>query len=483
LPSGGLIASLLLTTFCHPAEAQDQSAAFQPGELSSDITSVHDPDQRYAVFIPSSYNQRDPHPIMFLMDPRGRAMIPLELFRRAAEDYGFILMSSYNTLSDDATAFEQNDRALSAMLADSDSLLRVDDHRLYLVGFSGTAHYSWYVAPSLDGRLAGIVGVGGGLPAYSKSIQMGMAMEHPFAFFAIAGTGDFNYDGVKWLDEALDTTRVQHRFVAHSGGHEWPSEEIAYGSVQWLHLQAMRSGFTGTDQGYVRRLYEAAMDEAERLDRSDDEVGALRRYREIEADYEVFDMGKEAAKRHARLASDPDVLEERRRRDLISRDVQLYKVSVQKFAREYDRTATPVAHAEALRRLNIKELQRRLDDRDSQTSSAARRMLASAYANTSFYQPRRYMEAKDFERAAAVLRIAAEIYPDVPYTCYRLAQATAQIGRQEEAIDALTCSAQGDFLSRESVEQDPLLDPIRNSPGYEKVLDLIGKSDESDEIR
>ena len=75
------------------------------------------------------------------MDPRGRALVPLSLFKDAAERLGYILLSSYNTVSDGAA--EPNVRALDAMLQEAQEHFAVDERRIYLAGFSGTARMSW----------------------------------------------------------------------------------------------------------------------------------------------------------------------------------------------------------------------------------------------------------------------------------------------------------------------------------------------------
>ena len=75
------------------------------------------------------------------MDPRGRALNPLGRFKDAAERLGYVLISSYNTLSDGVT--EPNEAAVAAMIQDVQELVSVDTRRLYFAGFSGTARLSW----------------------------------------------------------------------------------------------------------------------------------------------------------------------------------------------------------------------------------------------------------------------------------------------------------------------------------------------------
>ena len=127
-------------------------------------------------------------------------------------------------------------------------------------------------------------------------------------------------------------------------------------------------------------------------------------------------------------------------------------------------------HEVVMQRLKIAALLEQAEDRDYQIAGAAGRMLASAFANAGFYEPRAYLREGDFDRAAGVLYIAQAIFPDQPRTCYRLAQATAQLGRAEEAIEALRCAAEAPWVTPESIEADDLLAPIRDTPGYHELL-------------
>ena len=428
--------------------------AAQTGEV--DTTS-------YLPYVPAGLNQSESAPVLLLMDPRGRARVPLELYKRAADEFGYLILSSYRTLSDDATAFAVNERALAEMLRDATDRFNGDSTRIYLVGFSGTAHYAWIAASDLDGKLAGIVGVGGGLPAYTKPIQMGMAMRRPFSFFAVAGIGDFNYDGVRWLDEALDTTRVQHRFVSHDGRHQWHSEEIAFESVRWFELQAIRSGAKSADRGFLLDVLDDYMKEARRLEDDGDKASAYRRYREIVADFEIFGLGDDARDRFERLAADPDVHDELRRRDELSREVQLYKISVRDFWIRYGKSEPIIDHDEALERLRVSDLQKQARDRDYQTAGAAKRMLASAHATCGFYGPRDYLKEGRYDRALSILRLAEEIYGRLPRTCYMMAQSRAQLGQIEDALSDLECAIEGGWPPIPGMlESDPLLDPLRD---------------------
>ena len=70
------------------------------GRIIQRITSRADTTQRYALYLPSTFTRDRQWPVLFLLDPRGRALIPMQRFQPVAERLGYIVLSSYNTLSD-----------------------------------------------------------------------------------------------------------------------------------------------------------------------------------------------------------------------------------------------------------------------------------------------------------------------------------------------------------------------------------------------
>ncbi|HZF72093.1 MAG TPA: hypothetical protein VEZ51_01595, partial [Gemmatimonadaceae bacterium] len=128
------------------------------GSVTDTVHATSDPAQTYALFLPSRYDASRRWPLLVLMDPRGRALIPLKLFQAVAEHYGYIVMSSYQTRSDGPV--EPNDKAINALLADAQTKYSIDPRRYYFAGFSGTGRLGWYYAFSVPANAAGLIEVG-----------------------------------------------------------------------------------------------------------------------------------------------------------------------------------------------------------------------------------------------------------------------------------------------------------------------------------
>src|SRR5690349_2382953 len=120
MSSHSLRSIFLAALFLTPGVARGISPATDTVNVGGVTDTVHaasDPTQTYALFLPSRYNATRRWPLLILMDPRGRALLPLKLFQAAAERYGYIVMSSYQTQSDGP--IEPNDTAVNAILTDA----------------------------------------------------------------------------------------------------------------------------------------------------------------------------------------------------------------------------------------------------------------------------------------------------------------------------------------------------------------------------
>src|SRR5690242_11073841 len=97
-------------------------------------STVPAPSPDFDVYLPTRYDAKRRWPILFVLDPRGRASVALDLFKPAAEQLGYIVMSSRRSLSDSNDP-EVNVRAFNTMLDAAQSEYAIDLHRLYIAGF------------------------------------------------------------------------------------------------------------------------------------------------------------------------------------------------------------------------------------------------------------------------------------------------------------------------------------------------------------
>jgi predicted esterase len=470
------IAALVLVPVA--ASAQDggrtMESALATGQVSDSLRATRDSSERFAVYLPPGYDRTRRWPIMLVLDPRGRARLALDRFVPAAERLGWILVSSYNTLSDGPR--EPNDRALDAMLGDAQRALAIDTRRLYLAGFSGTARFAWDVSGQFPGALAGIIGAGAGLPGDLSWLDAHRSAAS-FAFFGTIGTLDPNYEEMRAVDAALDRTRLPHRLVVFEGGHEWPPVAVASAAVDAMELDAMRRGLRVTDSAWVASVSGARLADVARLERRGELLSALDDARALSRDLASWPAADSARDMIARLSADPRVRKASdRARDLAVAD---HDFAVRMFAvlREARDAPAPLSAGELRRRMGL-DVVRRMAERasDSLGAPAARRLLARVMMQASLYEPREYFSRGEPARAEAVLRLAAWISPDDGLTCAGLSRALAARRALQESLAALACAIDHHAIGHAAMEREPWLAPLRLRPEWPA---LLGRSSEA----
>jgi len=444
-----------------------QTPSFVQGQVTERVVSTSDPDMTYALYLPSSYTSGRRWPVLLIMDPRGRALVPLKLFQQAAERRGYILASSYDTASDGP--LEPNARALRAVLPDLRDRLAIDPARLYLAGFSGTARAAWDFGMRLSSPVAGVIGIGGGLPGPGIDLQ-----KVRFGFFGAAGDLDFNWEEMRALDLKLESGGLPHRFETFPGPHSWPPEAVCAEAIDWMDLHAMRRGLTPKDSELVEASMTHRMREAARLEKEGRRYEAYRAYKAVAADFEGLADTSAPRRLTAELSSHSEVRKTAARLDALAAKRNAYDERLASFLSGYDEKG-PSPHAEAVRLLQIRSLQRRAKGTEDRLDAlAAQRMLEQAFVHTAFYAPRQWLELGNAARALALLRIAEEIHPAAPQVCYGQARAHAKLGQEGEALEALRCAtADAGPEAADAIQKDIYLAPLAGTPALQKLIESL----------
>jgi predicted esterase len=443
--------------------------SLEAGRVIQRIVSRADTTQRYALYLPSGFNRDRQWPVLFLLDPRGRALVPMARFQPVAERLGYIVLSSYNTLSDGPP--EPNYSAMNAMLEDVQRALPVNSRRLYLVGFSGTARFAWELNTRLPGTITGIIGAGASVPGNASSWTRANIGKSSPVLFGTIGTLDPNYEELRTFDAELDTIGAVHHIERFDGVHQWPPSELSTRAVEWLDLQAMRRGLAPRNQAWIDSLYASWFARAARVDSTGDAASAVREFRLVRADFDGLTNVGAATARLAVLEKDPRVRRTVATENAIAtRDRQLNDALVS-FAAEIKSSASPPSINDARKRLDLDALRREAARTDDSTAAiAARRALERIFAHMSFYAPRDFFDERRYAHAAFVLQIARLIKPDDGFACFWQARALAQTGDKPNALAALECAAASKQVSAAAIESDPLLAPLHADPRYEAVV-------------
>ncbi|HYU80690.1 MAG TPA: hypothetical protein VEK56_16990 [Vicinamibacterales bacterium] len=281
------LALLLFVTGASFARAQE----LPRGTIVDSVTCAGDSAQTYALYLPSNYSPERSWSVLMAFHPSARGRLMVEKYRAAAEQYGYIVAGSNNSRNGSWAVSAAAVRAMSADLAQRFS---IDADRVYLTGMSGGARVALQVALGTS-KIAGVIASSAAYPDSRPRATL------PFPVFATAGTEDFNYVEMRQLDRSL---KSPHRLAIFTGGHTLPPDEVALDAIEWLELQAIKSGARVRDDAFLDRHLEK---EQRLIGASTSDIETMHALENVVADFKgLRDVAREEA-RLADLSRQPEV--------------------------------------------------------------------------------------------------------------------------------------------------------------------------------
>ena len=233
-----VLACLAMIGIAATAAAQE----LRRGIIIDDVKCGADATQSYALYLPSTYSHDRPWNLLIAFHPGARGRLMVEKYQAAAEQYGYIVAGS-NTSRNGPWAVSM--AAVRAVSADLGQRFSIDAQRIYLTGLSGGARVAMQVALGKTNNIAGVIASSAGYPDSQPRSNV------PFAVFGTTGTEDFNYIEMRLLDRKLTSP---HYLAVFNGGHALPPDAVALEAIEWMELQAMKSGRRTRDEALIDRL-------------------------------------------------------------------------------------------------------------------------------------------------------------------------------------------------------------------------------------
>lgn len=435
------------------------------GEVIVRLRSRANAKASYAAYLPSGYTSDRRWPLLILLDPRGRAAIPLELFREPAERLGYMILSSYDSQSDGARA--PNDMALDAILEDAQRYLALDTRRVYIAGFSGTARFAWDVSEQFPGVLAGILGFGAGTPGDKRWLAQHVRGA-PFDYFGAVGSLDPNYTEMRQLERDLTAASIPYRLEEFDGPHAWPPARLCRRALEWMELRAMQRGLRVSDTAWIDSVAQVRRGEFPPAG-PQASVVALRARRAWLQDFGRTADTTQVAADAVRLSADATVQQVLRREDALEAKDLEWMRGYFAFLTDLKRSDPPPSVGDGKRRAGVDEMVKMSQNTgDSLGAVAARRGIARVLVYATFYEFRDYLASQQWDRASTLLHVAQAAAPTDGTVCFGLARVEAQRGRLKDALTQLECAEKAGMLTRELL-QHPLLAALKGEARFTAI--------------
>ena len=423
------------------------------------ISCASDPSQTYTLYLPPGFTNDRRWPVLLVFDPRGRSVLAAELFREAADTYGWILVSSDNTRSDGP--MEPNSKAMAALWPEVHNRLPGDFDRIYAAGFSGGGAVA-YVLSGSTREVAGIIACG------TRHFPEGLK-GNLVPVFSTAGDTDPNYQEAHTADEYLGKQGNPHRLAIFEGAHTWMTPEVALDAIEWFELLAMRSEDRDLDPKLVETLYAADLAAARTLESDRRLIEAARRLNEMGRTYDGLRDTVDLRATAKKIEGSSDYRRQRKELKRWGDFERLYVVEMTRQIAEMRDAEVISPIAQMARRFRIEELQRRALEPGVE-GVTARRALNSLTASLGYYLPLEFMAAEQYDRLAASLELALLVKEGSPVDWYNLACARARLGRGEPAVEALAKALDLGFNRTELLATDPDLDSLRDREDFKALL-------------
>jgi tetratricopeptide (TPR) repeat protein len=467
-PSGVAFVTLLVLLSATAQRAGAEELA--RGQVVERVVCKADSQQAYALYLPSGYTAEKRWPILYAFDPGAQGQVPVELFREAAEKYGWIVVGSLNSRNG---PMKVSIDASNALWNDTHARFSIDDRRIYTTGFSGGARVAVWVAYLCNGCAAGVIACGAGFHTQIAPTPKTQASTIPFAFFATVGTDDFNFGELKQLDDVLGEIGLPHRTLTFEGGHMWAPKELCARAVAWMELEAIRSGRRPKDESLIADLWARELERARSLEEAKKLYDAYTAYSALVADFRAFRDVTEFERKLARLRElDTVKLALREEKDQIKRQQDLTRELLSFQERRRDIEARATAYGDFKRALDELRRQAR-EPEDSIARRVARRTLHDVFAFYYESAGNLIQRRKDLPLAVANLEIATLIAENNPQVFYELASAYALNGEKKKALEALRRAVEKGFKDIAQLNDSQALEPLRKEAEYRKILESI----------
>jgi dienelactone hydrolase len=444
-----ILSLFLFITSCNTQSQQEKKQqAFLKvatiGGITNPVLCREDRSESYAVYLPPTYSINKKWPIIYAFDSHSNGLLPVNLFKKAAEKYGYIVVGSND--SKNGLSTQETNAIVSQLFADSREKLSIDTTRIYTAGFSGGARVACSAALKYP-FISGIIACSAGCSA-NEIISRGVSI------IGIAGMLDMNYLELRNLMRELDNSNVQHYLLTFNGKHEWPSSDLIEEAVSWLELDAIRNkkaiAGKNTLDGFTHIKNE--LSQSKSLPDQYLLLNKTIRYYNGVYSLEEFDAKLRS------LSSEKEVISwlEQQKRDEIKEQQEQHEI-VNHF----------LSYNEGWWQQRLSNLKK-----ESQNSAIASRLLGYV-SLLSYSATNQSLQQRDLASSAIYLKIYGAADPENPDFLYFSACYQSQQGRNIDALNFLKLAIDKGFNDKNKLQQDHLLDPLRSMPEFQTLQSKI----------
>jgi dienelactone hydrolase len=452
------LAAAIVPVASHIAGA---STPLPSGQIIEAVACEGDPDQSYALYLPSAYTPEKRWPIVYAFDPLARGKVPVKLYKDIAEKYGYILAASNNSRNLSAA---DSVKGATAMWQDTHIRLSLDERRTYTTGFSGGARMAGHLALGCKQcQIAGVIADGAGYPT------SGMPSANILYFLAV-GDQDFNWPEVITVRREREELGLPYRVQVFAGPHQWAPSGIFQDAIEWMQLKAMQAGSVARDDSFLDQFFRRAQEQADDAAKRSDTIAELAAYRLLVSDFGGLKDVTRYEPRLAALKTSPQLKAALKKEQ---EQIAMQQSLVAEIAPQLSALATADREQRVTLRETIYTGMGRLKDESTNAKSEEKRRVYSRAFQGLWVQAieagQAEFESRHFGTAEYYFELMSELDSD-PWPVLLLAETRTAMGNHKQAIKDLREAIKRGLKNPEVLEQDRNLQLLNSDADFQKLL-------------
>ena len=458
------LAAIPAAPLCGWQQTED-SQSFPRGDLIPRVVALQNPQQSYALYVPTRYSREQRWPIVYVFDPLARGPLALAQFQHAAELYGYLVAVSNNSRNG---PWPPEFEAAEAMVRDTQQRFSIDLKRIYFAGFSGGARVASQLA-QLCKCSAGVLLSGAG---FSRSSTP--SAEAKFPVFSAVGNADFNYRELIPLQDTLEKKTIPHWLRVFDGTHEWAPADVIDDALAWFRLQSMKSQREPRDSDFIAAQFSLARARVVALQSSGQLLAAWREARQLAEAFESLTDIAAIGASAAELAKRKEVHEALKREHGDFEEQERLSGEILDAASGPKSTDRPLTEAAGNAAALTKQLRNRAQhEKRPDRAVVLKRALGGVFVG-SLESGNDALDKKDYVRAVRLFACATESNPESEFSFRNLAIASALSGDRKGALEALRSARK---LTRDAsafshwLEQEPAFGHLGSFPEFQLLQD------------
>jgi dienelactone hydrolase len=460
-----LAIAALFATASSLAQTADIDLAKDRGTVIPTVTCLADAKQSYALYLPSNYTPDRRWPVIYAFDPFARGKVPVELYKDAAEKFGYIVVGSNNARNGPGT---EEMAAAEADWADTHRRLMIDKDRVYTTGLSGGARFATsFALYCYTCSIAGVIAHGATYP-----VKEGIPANHHFLYYVAIGDQDFNYPEVAALREKKEANRAEFKVKVYAGPHQWAPPDVVEDAIEWLELKAMQAGRKKPDAAFIQQQLAKTRAEALQAEHKGDALTNFYAVRSLAFDFkglvdvsrfqeELEALKKSKALKQARREENQQIDKQNSITASASADIaQLGQIGPEQVSVAKQRVISVFS-----------DLHRQAKS-DSRNHDVYVRAINELYIQ-GIEDGQQEFRNREFPHAADYFELMADAVPDQSWPLLLLAETRMRMGNRKAALKALQEAAKRGIKSPDSLTKDPELAPLASEPAFQKIVQSI----------